>query len=114
ADWFALFVDQHGAVRVELDVAAVGATDLAAGAHDDGLGDLALLHARVRQRFLDRHDDHIAESGVAPARAAEHADAKHALCAAVVGHIEHGLLLNHGSDLFRAFDQACDHPALGA
>ena len=46
-------VDQHGGVLVEGDVGAVVAAELLAGAHDDGLDDLALADAAVRGRLLD-------------------------------------------------------------
>ena len=35
------------------------------GPHDHGLAHLALLHARVRDRVLHRHDDDVADRGVA-------------------------------------------------
>ena len=43
-----LLVDQHDRVVVEPDVRAVRAAALLRGANDDGLDDLALLHARRR------------------------------------------------------------------
>ena len=49
-------------VAVEADVAAVGALHLAARPHDDGPGDLALLHLGLRDGLLDRDDDDVADA----------------------------------------------------
>src|SRR6266404_7537332 len=56
ADGLAVLADHHGAVGVELDVAAVGPLELALGAYDHRPGDLALLHLAVDQRLLDAGD----------------------------------------------------------
>src|SRR5690349_6984906 len=86
------------------------------GAHDDGLRDLALLHLSVRDRLLDRHDDDVADRGVLPLRAAEHADAHDLLGTRVIGDVESGCRLNHSGgsplSLLRPFDEFLDAPAL--
>src|SRR5262249_22317898 len=94
-DRLALVVDQHGGVVVEADVGAVGARDALARAHDHGLLHLALLHLRVRDGVLHRHHDHVADGGVAAARATQHSDARHLARAGVVGDLERGLGLDH-------------------
>src|SRR6185295_4495689 len=77
------------------DGAAVRPRDLLLGADDDRARDLALLHLGARDRLADRHDDDIADRGVATARAAEHLDAEHLLRAAVVGDVEDRGHLDH-------------------
>src|SRR5262245_59132537 len=72
ADRLEVRVEQHRAVCVELHVAAVFALVLARGANDDRLADLALLHARGRERLLHGDDDEIAEARVAAAASAQH------------------------------------------
>src|SRR4029078_11518454 len=90
-------LDDDGGVLVELDVAAVGATALLDGAHDRGLALLAALDVAARDGVLDgRHDD-VADAGVAPRRAAEHADAQDLLGARVVGDLLPRFLLNHST-----------------
>src|SRR5207248_4695838 len=95
-DRLAFLAHHHGAVVVELDVAPVGALHLALGAHDDGAGDLALLHLAVHHRLLDGDDDDVADGRVAPLGPAEHLDAGDLLRAAVVRHVEDGRRLDHG------------------
>src|SRR5690606_30897838 len=90
-------VEQHRAVRVELDVAAILALVLASRANDDRLRDIALLHARGRKSLLDRHDDEIAEAGIPAAASTEHLDASDSLGTAVVGDVELRLHLDHGT-----------------
>src|SRR5258705_4612959 len=88
-------LDEDGGVLVELDVAAVGAAALLDGADDDGLHYLAALDAAAGDGVLDgRHDD-VADAGVTPCRAAEHADAQDLLGARVVGDLHPRFLLNH-------------------
>jgi len=77
------------------DLAAVGAADALGDPHDDGLHDLALLHAPLRDRLLDGDDDDVAEAGVPTPRAAQHLDALDALRAGVVGDLEDGAHLDH-------------------
>jgi hypothetical protein len=96
ADGLQILVDEHRRVAVEADVAAVGPLDLAGGADDDGARHLALLHLGLGDGLLDGDHDHVAHRGVAPPAAAQHLDALDALGAAVVGHVEDGLLLDHG------------------
>src|SRR5438105_14337213 len=95
ADRLAFLADHHGAVGVELDVAAVGPLQLALGAHDYGARDLALLHLAVDHRLLDGDDDHVADGRVPALGAAEHLDAGDLLRAGVVGHIEDRRHLDH-------------------
>src|SRR5215468_7013360 len=110
ADRLALIVDQHRRVAVELDIGAVGAADFLGGAHDHGFHDVALLHLGVRARLLDRDDDDVAERGVLAARAAEYLDAQHPPRARVIGDVQHGLRLHHGSA--RLLHDAAHPPAL--
>src|SRR5262249_51242791 len=72
--------------------------------------DVALLHLGVRARLLDRHDDDVAERRVLPARAAEHLDAQHPPRAGVVGDVQHGFRLHHGSA--RLLNDAAHPPTL--
>ena len=79
-----LVVDEHGGVLVEADVAAVGTALLLLHADDDALHDLALLDGRAGDGVLDGGDEDVADAGVAPLGAAEHADAEDLLGPAVV------------------------------
>src|SRR3989442_13033564 len=66
----ALRVEEHRRVVVEADVAPVVAAIFLGLAHDDRPHDLALLHAGVRDRVLDRRDEHVPDlDGLARARA---------------------------------------------
>src|SRR6476619_3702344 len=56
----AVLLDEHRSVLVETDVAAIRPTALLDGAHDDGLDDITLLHARAGQSVLHRRDDDVA------------------------------------------------------
>src|SRR5919202_1033139 len=86
-----LRVDDHGGVLVEGDVRAVVAPELLLRAHDDRLDDVALLDRPLRVGLLDGRGDHVADAGVAPARAALDADAEDLARAGVVGDLEAGL-----------------------
>src|SRR5262249_2534870 len=112
ADRLVLFVDEHGRVAVESNVAAVGARELALGADDHRARDLALLHLRARNRLADRHDDDIADRGLATPRAAKHLDAEHLLGAAVVGDVESRGHLDH--DYFSSAPASPWSPASGS
>jgi hypothetical protein len=57
-------------VRVEAHLGAVVPADALARAHDDGVVDLAFLHASARRRILDRHLDDVADVRVPALRAA--------------------------------------------
>src|SRR4029077_20133296 len=81
-----LVVDEDGGILVEADVAAVGTTLLLLGTHDHALDDITLLHGGAGNGVLHRGHEDIADAGVTPARAAEHADAQHLACAGVVRH----------------------------
>src|SRR5690606_28177395 len=95
ADRLALVVQDDGGVAVETDGRAVFATDFLGGAHDDGLADVALLHAAFRNRLLDRHHDDVAHGCVAAVRPAQNLDALHPARAGVVSDIQIGLHLDH-------------------
>ncbi|MCY1448751.1 hypothetical protein D9M71_654480 [compost metagenome] len=56
---------------------------------------LAFLHFTARNCFLDGYLDDVTDAGVTAVRTAENLDAHDATSAAVIGHIEHGLSLNH-------------------
>src|SRR3954452_8684815 len=90
-----LVVDQHGGVLVEADVAAVGTALLLLHPDDDALHDLALLDGRAGDGVLDGGDEDVADAGVAPLGAAEHADAEDLLGPTVVRDSEARLLLDH-------------------
>src|SRR5690606_4258677 len=72
----AVVLEDHCGVLVELDVWAVRAAALLAGAHDDSLDDVTLLDVAPGDGVLDGGDDDIADSRVAAPRATEHADAQ--------------------------------------
>src|SRR5690348_5431739 len=99
-DRFGLRVDQHRGIAVETDDRAVRALDVLGETNDDGLHDVALLHAAARDRLLHRDDDDVADGGVLPLRAAEHLDAHDTARAGIVRHVEVGLHLNHDAALF--------------
>src|SRR3546814_7203145 len=82
---------------LETNQRTVGTAHALAGAHHDGVVDLALLDLAARDRILDRHLDDVADAGVAALGAAEHLDAHHFLGAGVVSHVEVALHLDHGS-----------------
>src|SRR5208283_3183559 len=67
---FVDFVDQHGRVRIETNVAAVAPSRFLAHAYDHAAHHFALLNTRIGRRFLDggRHD--ISETGPEPEVAA--------------------------------------------
>src|ERR1700760_138542 len=90
-----LGVDDHRGVLVEGDVGAVVAPELLLRAHDDRLDDVALLDRPVRVGLLDRGHDDVAHAGVAPPRAAHHADREDLARARVVGHAQARLVLDH-------------------
>ena len=69
-------VDDHGGVLVEADVRCRPCDASPSRCARRPPCDVALLHRAVRQRVLDGDDDHVAQPGVAPARAAQHADAR--------------------------------------
>jgi hypothetical protein len=66
ADRLVVVVEDHGGVAVEADRGAVFAAHFLGGAHDDGLADVAFLHAAARDGFLHRHHDDVAHGGVFP------------------------------------------------
>ena len=72
-------------ILVELDVAAVSATNFLLNAHDDTADDVALLNAAVGHCLLDAADDDVAEARVTALGAAQDLDALHLASAGVVG-----------------------------
>src|SRR5665213_1522291 len=97
ADRLELGIEQHGGVGVELDHRAVGAAHAMGRAHHHRAVDLALLHAAARGSALDADLDDVADARVAALGAAEHLDTHHRARAGVVGDVQNGLHLNHGS-----------------
>src|SRR5690606_25197153 len=95
ADRFALVVQDDGGIAVEADRGAVFTADFLGGAHDDGLADVALLHAALRNRLLHRHHDDVADRGITAVRTAKNLDALHPACAGVVSYIQIRLHLDH-------------------
>src|SRR5207237_3057923 len=69
-----LRIQEHGRVVVEADERAVVAPVLLGLAHHDRAHDLALFHARVRDRVLHRGDEDVADLGRRTGRRMEHAD----------------------------------------
>src|SRR2546423_8073400 len=88
ANRLALLGDEHSGVAIEADRTAVGAPNLACGAHDNGLMHVALLHAAARNCFLHRHDDDVADRRETALGAAQHFDALHPARARIVGHFQ--------------------------
>src|SRR5690606_23669998 len=115
ADRLMLVVQQHRGVAVEADQRTVGPAHALAGAHHDGVVDLALLDLAARDRVLDRHLDDVADVRVATLGTAKHLDAHHFLGARVVGHVEVALHLDHcKASLFGRAGEDLDHaPVLG-
>src|SRR3954463_12303301 len=100
ADRLLVVVDEDGRVRIEADRRAVGTMDVLGGADDDRLVDVALLDAAAGCRFLDGHDDDVADARETALRPAQHLDALDALRAAIVRDVEIGLHLDHRSNSF--------------
>src|SRR3546814_12420791 len=88
-------VDEDGRVGIEADSRPVGAVDVLRGTDDDGLVDVALLHAAARRRFLDGDDDDIADAGDTPLRTAKHLAALNALGPGIVGDLKVTQHLDH-------------------
>src|SRR5438552_490678 len=103
--------DEHHRITVEADIGAVLAADFLHRPDHDGARDFTLLDGAVRHGFLHRHDDRVAERGVALVGAAHHTDALHLLGAGVVGYVKHGARLDHGLGR-RAAEDLADPPAL--
>src|SRR5690606_9110222 len=90
-----LVVQKNSSVAVEANDGTIGTTYAVTGADHYSGHYLALLHFTARNRFLDGHLDDVTDASVAAMRATQHLDAHDAACTTVVGHIEHGLSLNH-------------------
>src|SRR5205085_10227722 len=99
-DRLGVVVDEDGRVRIEADRRTVRTVDVLGGADDDGLVDVALLHAAARSGFLHRDDDDVADAGEAALRPAEHLDALDALGPRIIGDLSVGLHLDHRSNSF--------------
>src|SRR4029453_4107767 len=90
-----LVVDEHGGVLVEADVRAVRPALLLLGADDDAAHDLALLDRGAGDGVLDRGHEDVADRRVAAPPAPDHLDPQGLPGAAVVGHPQARLLLDH-------------------
>src|SRR5690606_29086985 len=90
-----LVVDEDRCVVVEADDAAISATDVLGGAHDNRLHHVARLHAAARDGFLDRNDDDVADGSILPLGAAQHLDAHDTTSAGIIRDVEVCLHLNH-------------------
>src|SRR5574338_375064 len=95
SDRLQLVVEQHGGIAVELDQGAIGPAHALGGAHHHGAVDITLLDATTRGCVLDGDLDDVADARIATLGAAEHLDTHHRTRARVVGHVQHGLHLNH-------------------
>src|SRR6185295_4652206 len=107
-------VDQHGGVLVEADVGPVLAAGFLGGPHDHRPGHVALLDLAGRDRVLHRHHYDVSQAGIAPARAAEHADHQGPTGPGIVRDLEYRFLLYHGAaPLLGPLDDLDDPPADG-
>ncbi|EDM31396.1 hypothetical protein RTM1035_02865 [Roseovarius sp. TM1035] len=88
-------VQDHGGVAVKANGGAIFTTDFLGGAHDDGLTDVALLHATARDGFLDRDDNDVAHGCVSTLGTTQNLDALNSASAGVVSNIQVGLHLDH-------------------
>src|SRR5581483_11712165 len=88
--------DEHRRVLVEANVGAIFPLGLLGRADDDGAHDLALLDLARRDRVLDGHDHHVAQTRIAPLGAAEYTNDQGAPGARVVRDLENRFLLHHG------------------
>src|SRR3569832_326621 len=86
-DGLELVVEQHRSIAVEADQRAVGAAHAFAGAHDDGVVHLALLHLAARNGRFDADLDHITYPRIAALRSTQHLNAHQTTGAAIVGHV---------------------------
>ena len=69
------------------------------GAHHHGFDHLTAFDVAAGDGVLDgRHDD-VADTGVAPTRSAQHANAQNLFGAGVVGDLDPRFLLNHQNSL---------------
>ncbi|MNC56055.1 hypothetical protein D3C75_1056250 [compost metagenome] len=90
-----LVVQQNSSVAVETNDGTVSATYTVTGTDDNSGHHLAFFDLTARNCFLDGYLDDVTDAGVTAVRTAENLDAHDATSAAVIGHIEHGLSLNH-------------------
>jgi hypothetical protein len=65
------------------------------GTDNDRFVDIALFYPAVGDCLFNTNPDHITNAGIAPLGSAQHFDALNTTRAAVVGHLEHALHLNH-------------------
>src|SRR5690606_24789133 len=61
-DRLTLIVKKHGRVLVETNQRSILASYALTGSHYNSIHDVALLNLAARNRFLDRHLDHIADA----------------------------------------------------
>src|SRR3989338_7889623 len=91
----AVLLDDYAGIVVEPHTGAIFAARHRLRAHHNRRLHRLLTHRAARLRLFDRNDDHIADAGVAPVRAAEHADAHALLCTRIIGNVEIGGCLDH-------------------
>src|SRR6185437_14896345 len=87
--------DDDARVVVAAHDRTVRTADRRAGANDDGLDDLALLHGGAGNGAFDRSDDDVADVCVVMTAAARDVNHEQFARARVVGYFEPCLLLNH-------------------
>ena len=97
ADGRTVVLDDDARVVIKADVGAVLAADFLNGANDDALDNVLLLDVGARRSLLHGSDDDVTDSRIAALGTAKHLDAANLACAGVVGDVQHGLHLNHGS-----------------
>ena len=91
----AIGVDEHRSVLVELDIAAVAATNFFLHANDHTADDFAFFDVAIRHCFFNAANDNITKTSLTAFRATEDLDALHFTCAGVIGNGKHALHLNH-------------------
>src|SRR5690606_30172348 len=95
ADRLELVVEEDCGITVKLDERAVRATNALRGANHHSGVDVTLLHATARSSVLDSDLDDVANARVAALGSTQDLDTHHRTCARIVGHVQHGLHLNH-------------------
>src|SRR5262245_48767885 len=66
-------------------------------ANHHGLHYFTFFYAAARDRLLDRNDDDVTNGGILALRATQHLDAHDSACAGIIGYVEIGLHLDHGT-----------------
>ncbi|MCY1250534.1 hypothetical protein D9M72_641820 [compost metagenome] len=90
-----LVVQQNSSVAIKADNGAISTTYAVTSADYNSSHHLAFFHFTARNCFLDGYFDDVTDTSVTTMGATQHLDAHNAASAAVIGHIEHGLSLNH-------------------